>query len=62
MGNAKKNQAWLFEQNDGQWSMLRKVVNPRLIEDIQSIEAAEYIANLLNYKIVKIIYKDERKE
>tara|TARA_Y100000401_G_scaffold117306_1_gene125579 strand:+ start:3693 stop:3881 length:189 start_codon:yes stop_codon:yes gene_type:complete len=62
MGNAKKKQAWLFEQNDGQWSMLRKVVNPRLIEDIQSIEAAEYIANLLNYKIVKIIYKDERKE
>ena len=58
----RKKQAWLFEQKDGRWSMLRKVINPKLIEDIDSIKDAQSIADLLNYKIVKIVYSDKSKE
>jgi|13_taG_2_1085334.scaffolds.fasta_scaffold304040_2 hypothetical protein len=60
MSYGKKKHAWLFEQKDGKFSLLRKVSNPRLIEDIKSIEDAEVIACLINYKIVKIVYLDER--
>ncbi len=42
--------------------MLRKVINPKLIEDIDSIKDAQSIADLLNYKIVKIVYSDKSKE
>lgn len=59
MSYGKKKHAWLFEQKDGKFSLLRQVSNPRLIEDIRSIEDAEVIASLINYKIIKIVYLGE---
>ncbi len=55
MSYRRKKHAWLFEQKNGKFSLLRQVSNPRLIEDIKSIEDAEVIAQLIGYKIVKVV-------
>jgi hypothetical protein len=52
---AKKKPAWLFEKEDGTWSLLRQVASTRLIEGIASIKDAEHIAELLKYRIAKIV-------
>tara|TARA_R100000008_G_C3512301_1_gene129453 strand:+ start:565 stop:747 length:183 start_codon:yes stop_codon:yes gene_type:complete len=59
MPYGKKKHAALFEEKNGKFSLLRRVPSSRLLEDIESIEDAEVIARLLNYKIVKIYYLDE---
>ena len=59
MPYGKKKHAVLFEEKNGKFSLLRRVPSTRLLEDIESIEDAEVIARLLNYKIVKIYYLDE---